>query len=370
MASGDTREQNYLDIAAHGQRADLPSETCCETRTQTLTREVAERVISLEEEVEWLENNPDVADIVATYTDLENYDTSTLTDKDIIRVLTDSTHDNNSTYYRYNKSSDTFTYIGSSKTYSNFTGATSSTAGTNGLVPAPAAGDEGKFLKGDGTWDTAGGGGGGDSVYSTKTTSNSATGGAVYIGDKNSSQEVIVDPSSADNHYKYFWALPSSTNGNTYGKPMDGSVNILGSANGTGTVSIGANSGMNSYAAAYSVRIGNEANAGSSGVAVGSNSGTTQDNLRCVCLGAYAKVNTINVHNSVALGYYANATRSGEVNVGSSDQSYGYNSTAYRVIGGVYDGQDAHDVATVGQINAVIDAINTALNTNISHIGS
>ena len=41
-------------------------------------------------------------------------------------------------------------------TYSNFTGATSSVAGSNGLVPAPAAGDEGKALHGDGTWkDTA-----------------------------------------------------------------------------------------------------------------------------------------------------------------------------------------------------------------------
>lgn len=37
-------------------------------------------------------------------------------------------------------------------TYSNFTGATSSTAGSNGLVPAPAAGDEAKALHGDGTW--------------------------------------------------------------------------------------------------------------------------------------------------------------------------------------------------------------------------
>ena len=32
------------------------------------------------------------------------------------------------------------------------TGATSSAAGTSGLVPAPAAGDIDKFLKGDGTW--------------------------------------------------------------------------------------------------------------------------------------------------------------------------------------------------------------------------
>lgn len=37
-------------------------------------------------------------------------------------------------------------------TYSNFTGATSSVAGASGLVPAPAAGDEGKALHGDGTW--------------------------------------------------------------------------------------------------------------------------------------------------------------------------------------------------------------------------
>lgn len=34
------------------------------------------------------------------------------------------------------------------------TGATASTAGTSGLVPAPTAGDQAKFLKGDGTWDT------------------------------------------------------------------------------------------------------------------------------------------------------------------------------------------------------------------------
>lgn len=36
-----------------------------------------------------------------------------------------------------------------------FTGATSTTAGTSGLVPAPAAGDEAKYLKGDGTWAAA-----------------------------------------------------------------------------------------------------------------------------------------------------------------------------------------------------------------------
>lgn len=42
---------------------------------------------------------------------------------------------------------------------SAMTGATSSAAGAAGVVPAPAAGDNTKFLRGDGTWATAGGGG-------------------------------------------------------------------------------------------------------------------------------------------------------------------------------------------------------------------
>lgn len=37
-------------------------------------------------------------------------------------------------------------------TYSTMTGATSGAAGTSGLVPAPAAGDQATFLRGDGTW--------------------------------------------------------------------------------------------------------------------------------------------------------------------------------------------------------------------------
>jgi hypothetical protein len=44
-------------------------------------------------------------------------------------------------------------------TYSAFGGATSSVAGSAGLVPAPAATDNDKYLKGDGTWATVSSGG-------------------------------------------------------------------------------------------------------------------------------------------------------------------------------------------------------------------
>lgn len=43
-------------------------------------------------------------------------------------------------------------------TYSDMTGAGASTAGAHGLVPAPAAGDNEKFLRGDGTWQAVSGG--------------------------------------------------------------------------------------------------------------------------------------------------------------------------------------------------------------------
>lgn len=39
-------------------------------------------------------------------------------------------------------------------TYADFTKATASAAGTHGLVPAPAAGKQGQFLRGDATWQT------------------------------------------------------------------------------------------------------------------------------------------------------------------------------------------------------------------------
>ncbi len=39
-------------------------------------------------------------------------------------------------------------------TYADMKGATSSAAGTHGLVPAPAAGKQTQYLRGDGTWAT------------------------------------------------------------------------------------------------------------------------------------------------------------------------------------------------------------------------
>ena len=66
------------------------------------------------------------------------------------------------------------------------TGATSTTAGTMGAVPAPGAGAQGKYLRGDGTWQTpAGGGGGGSGDVNTITMNNriySSVDGNINLG--------------------------------------------------------------------------------------------------------------------------------------------------------------------------------------------
>ena len=149
------REEQYLASIA-GLGVDVPP--CPWSRKEAYLDAINGRVESLQDELEELENNPDVADIVDTYADLEAYDTSTLTDKDIIRVLNDETHDGDSTYYRYSTATGQFTYIGTTKQYTNFVGTDGTTAGEAGLVPAPATTDAGKFLKADGTWGEAGGG--------------------------------------------------------------------------------------------------------------------------------------------------------------------------------------------------------------------
>lgn len=117
----------------------------------------------------------------------------------------------------------------------------------------------------------------------------------------------------------------------------------------------------------YQVQIGNSSDAsGTQATAVGSSS--TASGIAGVALGGQCQATA---QNSVAFAQ-GQATVQGEFNVGTSYNwsSGGFNGTAFRVIRGVHDGEQAHDAVTVGQINALIDAINTATSSNIPHIGS
>lgn len=79
--------------------------------TEAETRDAAD--LDLQGQIDAISSASDVVDVVGTYAELQSYDTSKLSDNDIIKVLTDETHDDAISYYRWNNTTNVFTYIGS-----------------------------------------------------------------------------------------------------------------------------------------------------------------------------------------------------------------------------------------------------------------
>lgn len=105
-------------------------------------------------------------------------------------------------------------------TYSNMGGATSSAAGSAGLVPAPAAGKQASFLRGDGTW-----------VIPTNTTyakANTTTLGLVMIGYDENGKNYPVE---LDSSGKMYVNVPWTDTNTTYG--------VVGANGSTGLVKNG-----------------------------------------------------------------------------------------------------------------------------------
>lgn len=278
---------------------------------------------NLQGQIDAISASSDVTDIVGTKAELNAYDTSKLKDNDIIKVLQDESQNDETTYYRWSTSTQTFTLIGeegpyytksavdtllnakqntltagtnitiasdntisaTDTTYSNFTGTDGTSAGAAGLVPAPATTDAGKFLKADGTWDTAG-----SSVNVVQNTGTSTT-------------DVMSQ---------------NATTGMVFGDP------------GSRTrVRIGYNASASSN---YSITLGyNSTTQAEGGVAIGQNA------------------TAVNIYG-VALGAHAFAYVQGQMDIGLNGRNVGYKGSAYRLLTGVYDGEHAHDAATYGQV--------------------
>lgn len=79
--------------------------------TEAETRDAAD--LDLQGQIDAISSASDVVDVVGTYAELQDYDTSKLSDNDIVKVLTDETHDDAISYYRWNDTTNAFTYIGS-----------------------------------------------------------------------------------------------------------------------------------------------------------------------------------------------------------------------------------------------------------------
>ena len=324
--------------------------------TSEVPQEVLDRIAALEDDTSELQqefddfkNSPDVVDIVATYADLQAYDTAKLGDRDIIRVLADENHDGASTYYQWDKPNSEWDYIGevgpyytkdqvdtllaakqnnltagsnisitqsdddlvisaTDTTYSNFTGTDGVSAGAAGLVPAPAATDAGKVLGADGTWTQ-----GGPAVV--QTTGLSTT-----------------DVMSQDASTKM--------------------VFVGGGGSTKNNICIGAGSqsrNANSIAIGYNID-----SHGVSSIAIGN--GGASGGTDSIVLGG----GTATADGSIAIGRGAKATARGVFDVGTSGATYpswfGYNGSNYRLLTGLYDPQSAHDAATKGYVDPSTDS--------------
>lgn len=69
---------------------------------------------NLQTQIDAITSSTDVVDVIGTYQELLDYDTSKLTDKDVIKVLQDSTHNNALSYFRWIiNTTSSWNYIGS-----------------------------------------------------------------------------------------------------------------------------------------------------------------------------------------------------------------------------------------------------------------
>lgn len=175
---------------------------------------------------------------------------------------------------------------------------------------------------------TATGGGGGDAPTVVQTTGTSTTD---VMSQNATTSMIFADPATQE---KIKIGAGTSTS-----EGSDGiEIGHLAAATGTNAVAIGRNAQANDYIGTIALGA-NSVALGQGSIALGSNSG-------------------------------GNATTQGVMYINANNTAFGYNSSNYRLLTGLYDGQNAHDAVTVGQVNAVIDAINTALSTNIPHIGA
>lgn len=321
---------------------------------------------NLQGQIDAISASSDVTDIVGTYAELQSYDTSTLKDNDIVKVLQDENHSDETTYYRWSTSTETFTLIGeegpyytksqtdtllgdkqdlltagsnisiqetssgnvisaTDTTYSPFVGTDGQTSGSAGLVPAPATTDDGKFLKADGTWDTAG-----SPITVVQTTGTSPTD---VMSQSATTGMVFTDPSSKEQ----LRIGGGNVRATSYGVALGYDAH----AQGLNSTAIGHSAASSS---ASSIAVGNSA------IASGSHS---------IAIGTSALAN---VNRAIAIGAFASASQAGEINVGSGVQNLGYNNTNYRLLTGLYDPQSAHDAATKGYVDGLVGNIETALN--------
>ena len=274
-----------------------------------------------------LNNKPTIPDaqIQSDWTQSDNTKVDYIKNKPTIPTVNDATltitqNGTSKGTFTANDADDTTIEV-SDTTYSNFTGTDGTAAGVAGLVPAPATTDAGKFLKADGTWDSAGGGG--PTVVQTTGTSTTDV-----MSQNATTSMIFADPST-----QYKIKIGAGTSSSEGGHAVE--IGHNAAATTTSSVAVGHNATVSGN---YGTALGTGATAG------------TVYNYGCVSIGASASATG---KASVAIGQGASATVQGQFDIGGINNN-AYNSTNYRLLTGLYDPQSAHDAANKGYVDSIV----------------
>lgn len=126
--NADTTIQNNVTAVSNNlssevtarQNADTAIQNNITTVSNNLSSETTARQNAdnnLQSQIDGISASSDVKDVVGTYAELQAYDTSTLGNNDIIKVLQDEAHSDETTYYRWSTTTQTFTLIGEEGPY-------------------------------------------------------------------------------------------------------------------------------------------------------------------------------------------------------------------------------------------------------------
>lgn len=398
---------------------------------ETADREEADN--NLQEQIESIRAASDVVDIVGTYQELEEYDTSKLGENDIIRVLVDETHDGATSYYRWtggewefigalgpfytqdeldqmfedeadardaadsalsssidslssSLSSEATARAQADATLQNAIDAEASArqsadAGLSADIVAEANARSTADAEIEQAWqDEATARGTADQALQTalnneiaaRTTADSAietrigTIEAGILSEHDAWTAADTALSSAINNevtarQNADTALQTAIDGKqnelTAGTGIDITNDVISVTNagptvvqttGTSTTDVMSQNATTSMVfedpdRRYNIRIGSSSDTSARGIAIGQS----------------ATVNSAAV-GGISLGAFSSASARGEMNIGSTNTSYGYNSSNYRLLSGLYDPQSDHDAATKGYVDTGLANAGTA----------
>lgn len=336
--SADSALSSRIDSLSSSLSAEATARANGDAALNTaITSEVTARQnadANLQQQIDGITASSDVKDVVGTKAELNSYDTSTLGDNDIIKVLQDESEDDATTYYRWNATTQQFTLIGEEGPYYTKSQAdTLLNAKQNTLTAGSNVQIVGDTISATDTTYTAGTG----IDITNNVISATSTGPTVVQTTGTSttdvmSQNAVTSMVFADPSTNYAVRIGNSSNNQTtYG------------------VAIG-HAAMVTLQGVNGVAIGHDAKSQGNGqISIGSGSGSGA-NAGGISIGESSKAFG---RGSVAIGLASGDTNlaQGQFDIGSRNTSYGYNNSRYRLLTGLYDPQSDHDAATKGYVD-------------------